>query len=102
MKCALGTRKIRKIEKLTGKKVRSAWVRGGWKHFWAMVAFEGEDYKGMIPPFVNYRTGEILSPEPFNAIKNTEYKIKITKKQYEKEYKKGWNEADKLLNSGDH
>lgn len=60
MKCRLGKKKIRRIEYLTGKKVRAAFVRGGWKHFWAEVFFEGEHYTlNRMPPMVNYKTGEI-------------------------------------------
>jgi hypothetical protein len=64
-KCCLGPKKVRKIEAITGWKVRSAYVRGGWDHFWAEVWFEGVSSvpfaaSGSAPyPFVNYKTGEI-------------------------------------------
>lgn len=60
MKCRLGARKVRKIERMTGKKVAVAYVRGGWEHFWAQVFFEGETYTlENPPPMVNYKAGEV-------------------------------------------
>ncbi|MCP4651032.1 MAG: hypothetical protein GY853_13270 [PVC group bacterium] len=64
--CLLGSKKKRIIEKLTGKKVDFAFVRGGWEHFWACVNFVGEEYdwsKGKPQPFVNYKTGEVRYPK---------------------------------------
>ena len=59
-KCRLGEKKRKKIEELTGKKVEAAFVRGGWKHFWAEVFFKDETYTvESPPPMVNYKTGEI-------------------------------------------
>jgi hypothetical protein len=51
-KCALGPKKLRRIEKLTGKKPISALVRGGWTHFVSFVYFEDGTYE-----WVNYKTG---------------------------------------------
>ena len=65
-KCALGPKKLRRIERLTGRKVTGAYVRGGWKHGWAEVFFEGETYNIGYnwPPMVNYHTGEIDQQGP--------------------------------------
>lgn len=54
MKPALGQKKRRRIERLTGRPVHSAFVRGGWPHFWAQVFWED----GTMG-WVNYRTGEM-------------------------------------------
>ena len=74
MKQRLGAKKTRAIEKLTGRKVASAWTRGGWTHFWAEVWFYDECVRkkcnrkaGWVrkrglptfPPMVNWKTGEI-------------------------------------------
>ena len=60
MKCRLGEKKVRMIERLTGRNVKAAFVRGGWEHFWAEVFFENEKYDTKnFPPMVNYKTGEI-------------------------------------------
>ena len=60
-KCCLGYKKIRKIQKITGYKVASAYVRGGWSHYWAEVWFENLSSIPFDegPPYVNYITGEI-------------------------------------------
>jgi len=72
MKCRLGPKKVRRIEKLTGKKVAAAFVRGGWRHYWAEVFFEGEKYT-KDTPMVNYKTGEVEYPDEF-SIKYSERK----------------------------
>lgn len=66
-KCVLGAKKKRKIEAIIGYKVRNAYVRGGWDHFWVEVWLEGIDSVPMHGPNgklcitgVNYKTGEIL------------------------------------------
>ncbi len=53
MKCALGERKVRRIERLIGQPVNRAYVRGGWKHYEAQVFLENGDVR-----WVNYQTGE--------------------------------------------
>ena len=63
-KCALGPKKIGKIESIFGYAVRSAYVRGSWEHFWAEVWFENLPSipftrEGRPTPMVNYKTGEI-------------------------------------------
>ena len=55
MQC-LGPKKIRRLERLTGRKVAEAKVGGGLPHQWAKVWFDGEE---AAPPFVNYHTGEV-------------------------------------------
>ena len=64
MKQRLGERKCRQIEKLTRKNVLVAYTRGNWRHGWAEVWFDGENYinpnnPAGMPPMVNYHTGEI-------------------------------------------
>jgi hypothetical protein len=68
VKQRLGEKKVRQIERLTGRKVMrgkldypQAWTRGGREHFWAEVWFDPPAFHGAynIPPFVNYKTGEI-------------------------------------------
>lgn len=54
--CFLGAKKRALIERLIGREVRQACVRGGWEHYWASVTLaDGRDL------MVNYRTGEIAS-----------------------------------------
>lgn len=66
----LGTKKCRRIERLTGRKVTGAFTRGGWPHGWAEVWFEGETYSTQKwPPWVNYRTGEIHYTAPHHWAK---------------------------------
>jgi hypothetical protein len=56
MRQRLGTKKTRRLEALTGRRVKAAFTRGGWEHFWAQVCFDdGQE------AFVNYRTGDIES-----------------------------------------
>lgn len=53
MRCALGPKRIRKVERLTGRAVHTAYVRGGWEHHVAQVLFRD----GSVV-WVNYKTGE--------------------------------------------
>ena len=55
-RCALGPKKLRKIETLTGFTPRKALVRGGYEHYWAMVFFDDSSSDHM---WVNYKTGEV-------------------------------------------
>jgi len=83
MKQRLGEKKGRKIEKLTGKKLNSAYTRGGWEHYWAQCFFEGERYTlNNPPPMVNYITGEIdyngnKTIPLFRSIMNIKRKIEM-------------------------
>ena len=64
-KCALGPRKLRKIERLTGRPVRQAFVRGGWEHGWALVFFV--DTPDTAGEMVNYHTGA-YAPRPSASV----------------------------------
>ena len=101
MRCLLGTKKTRKIEELTGRKVKCASVRGGEKHFWAIVNFEGEEYDWSIghpQPHVNYKTGEIHYPEVrIRSKKQIEEGLAsiMPIKEQDKLYSDAWDEAIK-------
>jgi hypothetical protein len=54
-RCFLGSRKKARIEKILGRSVQSASVRGGNEHFWASVQVDRD-----LHLLVNYKTGEII------------------------------------------
>jgi hypothetical protein len=55
MKCEIGPKKLRKMEILTGRRIKRAFVRGGWSHERAMAVFEDGETS-----MVDRRTGEVL------------------------------------------
>ena len=58
-KCRLGKKKKARLEKMIGKKIDVAFVRGGWPHGHTQVFFTDEEYgPGNFPPTINYYTGE--------------------------------------------
>ena len=56
-RCALGEKKLRRLEALTGCKVTAAFVRGGYPHFWAHTIFADGPSQ-----MVNYQTGAMDPP----------------------------------------
>lgn len=63
---ALGPKKRRAIERITGRAVKWATVRGGTEHFWALVVFADDRERCW---YVNYKTGEaeptdLCRPDP--------------------------------------
>lgn len=54
-RCALGPKKYRRIERMTGRRVSAALTRGGWPHHWALVWFEDAPSE---PEWLQYQTGE--------------------------------------------
>jgi len=53
-RCALGPKKVAKIEQILGRKIIGASVRGGNAHFWAGVSCED------VNLLVNYKTGKVI------------------------------------------
>lgn len=54
-RCFLGPTKKSRIEKILGRSIQSASVRGGNEHFWASVQVDSK-----LHLLVNYKTGEII------------------------------------------